>query len=62
MFYRKSWVSEFEGQMKTRTFSMVDRVPERRKSAGSKWHFDYNTDKERKITKFKAKMVAKRFT
>ena len=28
--------SEFEGHMKTGSFSMVDRVPEGRNSAGSK--------------------------
>ena len=48
--------------MKTGTFSMVDRVPEGRKSVGSKWCFDYKTDEEGKITKFKARLVARGFT
>ena len=53
--------SEFEGHMKTGTFSMIDRVPEGRKSIGSKWCFDYQTDKEGNITKFKARLVAREF-
>ena len=64
--YRKGWEqamqSEFEGCMKTGTFSMKDRVPERRKPVGSKWCLDYKTDKEEKITKFKARLVARGFT
>ena len=53
--------SEFEGHMKTVTFSMVNRVPEGRKPVSSKWSFDYKTDKEGKITKFKARLVARGF-
>ena len=45
--------------MKTGTFSMVDRVPEGRKPVDSKWCFDYKTDKERYITKFKTRLVAR---
>ena len=48
--------------MKTGTFSMVDRVPEGRKPVGSKWCFDYKTDKQRNITKFKARLVGRGFT
>ena len=48
--------------MKTGTFSLVDRVPEGRKPVDSKWCFDYETDKDGKITKFKAALVARRFT
>ena len=51
--------SEFEVNMKTRTFSMVNRVPEGRKPVGSKWCFDYKTDMEGKITNFKARLVAR---
>ena len=51
--------SEFDGHMKTRTFHMVDRVPEGRKPVRSKWRFDYKTDKEGKITSFKARLVAR---
>ena len=40
------------------TFSMVDRVLEGR----SKWCFDYKTDKEGNITKFKARLIARGFT
>ena len=47
--------------MKTRTFHMVDRVPESRKPVSSKLCFDYKTDKEGKIIKFKAKFVARGF-
>ena len=54
--------SEFEGHTKTGTFSMVDRVPEGRKPASSKWCFDCKTDKEGNITKFKSKLVARGFT
>ena len=47
--YRKGWEQamklEFEGHMKTGTFSTVSRVPERRKPVGSEWRFDYKTDK-----------------
>ena len=48
--------------MKTETFSLADRVPKGRKPVGSKWCFGYKTDKDRKITKFKARLVARRFT
>ena len=48
--------------MKTITFSTVDRVPEGGKPVGSKWSFDYKTDKEGKITKFKATLVVRGFT
>ena len=41
---------------------MVDRVPERRKPVGSKWRFNYKTDKDGKITKFTARLVASGFT
>ena len=58
--YRKGWEeatqSEFDGHMKTGTFHMVDRVPVDRKPVSSKWCFDYKTDKEGKIAKFKARL------
>ena len=64
--YWKSWEqamqSEFKGHMKTGTFSMVGRVPEGRKPVGSRWRFDFKTDKEEKITKFKTRLVAEGFT
>ena len=41
---------------------MVDRVPNGRKPVSSKWCFDYKTDKEGKITKFKARLLPKGFT
>ena len=46
--------------MEIGTFSMVDRVPEGRKPVCSKWCFDYKIDKEGNITKFKARMIAKK--
>ena len=64
--YRACWEeamrSEFDGHTKTGTFTMVDRVPEGRKPVSSKWCFDYKTDKEGKITKCKARLVARGFT
>ena len=48
--------------METGTFLMVDRVPEGRKSVSSKWCFDYTTDKEGNIAKFKARLFARGFT
>ena len=51
--------SEFEGHMKAGTFSMVDRVPEERKSVGSKQCFNSKTDKKGKIIEFKARLVAR---
>ena len=48
--------------MNTGTFSMVDRVPKRRKPVGTKWYFDYKTDKEGKTTMFKSRLVARGFT
>ena len=53
---------EVEGYMETGTFSMVDRVPEGRKPVDSKWCSDYETDKDGKITKFKARLVTRGFT
>ena len=64
--YRKGWEEamqlEFDGHVKTGTFHVVDRVPEGRKSVSSKWCLDYKTNKEGKITKFKTRLVARRFT
>ena len=64
--YRKGWEeaiqSEFDGHMTTGTFHMVDRVPKGRKPVSSKWCFGYKTDKAEKITKFKARLVARGFT
>ena len=54
--------SEFEGHIKTGTFSMVDGVPEGRKPVGSKWCFDYKADKKGNITKFKTTVVIRGFT
>ena len=54
--------SKFDGYMETGTFHMVDRVPEGRKPVSSKWYFDYKIAKEGKITKFKARLVARWFT
>ena len=53
---------EFDGHIKTCTFSMVDSVPEGRKPVSSKCCFTHKTDKEGKITKFKARLVARGFT
>ena len=41
---------------------MVDQVPEGRKPVSSNLCFDYKTDKEGKIIKFKAKIDARGFT
>ena len=64
--YRKGWKealkSEFDGHTKTGTFSMVDRVPKERKPVSSKWWFCYITDHNGKITKFKARLVARGLT
>ena len=64
--YRKGWEEamklEFDGHIKTGTFSMVDRVPDGRKPVSSKWCFTYKTDEEGKITKLKARLVARGFT
>ena len=64
--YRKGWEEamklEFDGHIKTGTFSMVGRVPEGHKPVSSKWCFTYKTDKEGKITKLKARLVARDFT
>ena len=64
--YRKGWEeavkSEFDGQTKTGTFSMKDRVPKGRKPVSSKWCFGYKTDTKGKITKLKARLVARGFT
>ena len=54
--------SEFEGHIKTGTFSMVYRVSEGRKPVGSKWCFDYKADKKGNITKFKTTVVIRGFT
>ena len=54
--------SEFDGHMKTGAFYMIDRVPEGRKLVSSKSCFDYKTDKKGKITKFKARLVARGIT
>ena len=64
--YRKGWEeamkSEFDGHTKTGTSSMVDRVPKGRKPVSSKWWFGYKTDHKGKITKFKARLVARGLT
>ena len=64
--YRNGWAEamklEFDGHIKTGTFSMVDRVPEGRKPVSSKWCFTYKTDGEEEITKLKARLVTRDFT
>ena len=64
--YRKGWEeamkSEFDGHTKTGSFSMVDRVPKGRKQVSSKWCFGYKTGNKGKITKLKARLVARGFT
>ena len=64
--YQKGWEeamqSELDGHMKTGIFHIIDGVLEGRESVSSKWCFDYKTDKEVKITKFKARLVARGFT
>lgn len=44
--YRDGWEQatppEFEGYMKTGTFTIVDRIPEGRKPADSNWCFAYS--------------------
>ena len=64
--YRKGWEEamklELDRHIKTGTFSMVDRVPEGRKPVSSKWCFTCKTDREGKITKLKARLVARGFT
>ena len=64
--YRKGWeqamLSELEGHMKTGSVSMVDRELEICNPVGFKWCFEYKTDKEGKITKFKARLVARKVT
>ena len=64
--YRKGWEeamkSEFDGHTKTGTFSMVDRVPKGRKPISSKWWFGCKTDHKGKITKLKARLVARGLT
>ena len=64
--YRKGWEeamkSEFDGHTKTGSFSMVDRVPKGRKLVSSKWCFGYKTGNKGKITKLKARLVARGFT
>ena len=54
--------AEFDGHMKTYIFPTVDRVPKGRNPVSSKWCFDYKADKDGKITKFKASLVARGFT
>ena len=39
---------EFDGHIKTGTFSMVDRVPEGRKPVSLKWCFTYKTERKGK--------------
>ena len=41
---------------------MVDRVPKGRKPVSSKWCFGYKTDNKGKVTKLKARLVARGFT
>ena len=64
--YRKGWEeamkSEVDGHTKTGTFSMVGRVSKGRKPVSSKWCFGYKTDKKGKLTKLKARLVARGFT
>ena len=54
--------SEFDGNTKTGTFPMVDRVPRGRKPVSSKWCFGFKTDEKGKITKLKARLVGRGFT
>ncbi|CAB1111413.1 unnamed protein product [Ectocarpus sp. CCAP 1310/34] len=64
--YREGWEQamreEFEGHLGTGTFSFVDGAPEGRRPVSSKWCFSWKTNKEGKINKFKARLVARRFS
>ncbi|CAB1100493.1 unnamed protein product [Ectocarpus sp. CCAP 1310/34] len=50
---------EFEGHLGRGTFSFVHSAPEGRRPVGSKWCFSWKTNKEGKIEKFKARLVAR---
>lgn len=64
--YREGWEQamrvEFDGHLDTGTFSSVDRTPEGRRPVSSKWRFTWKTNKEGKIEKFKARLVARGFS
>ncbi|CAB1098368.1 unnamed protein product [Ectocarpus sp. CCAP 1310/34] len=64
--YREGWEQamreEFDGHLGTGTFSFVDGTPEGRRPVSSKWRFTWKTNKDGKIEKFKARLVARGFS
>ncbi|CAN0442515.1 unnamed protein product [Hapterophycus canaliculatus] len=40
----------------------MEELPKGRKAVSTKWCFDWKTDKEGKISKFKARLVARGFS
>ena len=64
--FRNGWedamLSELEGHEKAGSFRVVDEIPEGRKAVGSKWVLGWKTDEKGKISKFKARLVARGFS
>ncbi|CAB1103407.1 unnamed protein product [Ectocarpus sp. CCAP 1310/34] len=64
--YSEEWQQamreEFEGHLGTGTFSFVDGAPEGRRPVSLKWCFSWKPNKEGKIEKFKARLVARGFS
>ena len=52
---------ELEGLKKSKTFTVVDKLPDGEKAVGSRWVFAYKQDKNGNILKTKARLVAQGF-
>ena len=50
-----------QGLEDTKTFTVVDKLPEGEKAVGSRWVFSYKQDNEGRIVKTKARLVAQGF-
>ena len=59
--WKKAMAVELDGHEKTGTF-VVAELPKGRKAVGSRWVFNFKTDKDGNIVKFKARLVAKGFS
>ena len=53
--------AELQGLQKSKTFTVIDKLPVGEKTVGSRWVFAYKQDKEGMIVKPKARLVAQGF-
>lgn len=63
--YKEAWQQamdkEIEGLRQSKTFTVVDQLPQGKKAVGSRWVLNYKADKDGNIVKTEARLVAQGF-